>query len=868
MLKVSKEKLLIILSVVFLGLVVWLITFNQSKTLDDWALSQKPKTYYPTPLKDSSADLNKLDISNRNPFISSVKTIDNRIELPLPDIAEKQYTLIGFRPIPDSRFYNNKSVLKVPFGRLYPYDDSARLALPQGRTLPPVETLNSLISTIHEPPKLPEKSSGQVKEDIIIMKNGPNVPGKYVGEDKDWVYFVKSGQDKVTKFNRQDIADIQRVYTSEELYETELNKVSTNDAYSWYRLSEWCFKNGLSDKAAAALKEAIKINDHELKFYLALADYYLGKNDFDSEIAICQTALKSSLLAKEVIYYRLGRAYEKLKLSTDARLYYEKAVSLSPNYTEALFRLAYLYRQKQDYESASRAYEKIRNLRNPDSAYLEGLALLQYQMGQLKEARLNIQEAQKNADASSESFNLLGMLDVLDGDYSKACDKFLYSINSKPDLSSGWANLGLLYLSAGLYAEAEMLFTEYTVLNPIDETPYIGLGYLKWLGNKTDEASSFFQKALKMAPDSFNAHYARGQLYFYLQQYPEAQQDFQWCLSNNPSFTETLYYLATLSLCQKNTKEALKYYKAYFNQTTSDLAPAVDECNFVLALIASDNIRQAKKILSESERLKKYVPALNISAYFDYKELNAAEAIKKLQMALSLDPSNIYARNTLDIITKSSSQAIWVDDFARPDSSVLGHGWSEAEKYGVEISVANKQCLFKGIQSLNKDGLTTLEKTVARASFIRFEARLNLDLESDVVAGIYLTSPSKERTLFIARRKIARPDGSSGGQEIIYGFSAKPDAPPLEWSSFKKMIVIAEDSKISLEIIGPSDRPTEIQCFIDDALCGIIPFKGNIIPIGRAQETSYLTGIFGYGPLGREWQLSVKNVRVFEEKLK
>jgi len=857
MLKVSKEKLLFILSVIFLGLIAWIITFNQSKTLDEWVLSQKPKTYYPTPPKDSSADLNKLNISNRNPFTSTTEKIEGRVELPLPDVAEKQYTLIGFQPIPDSRFYN-RGILKVSFGKLYPYDDSARLPLPQGRALPPVETLNSLISAIHEPPKPPEKSSGQVEEDIIIMKNGSKISGKYISEDKDVVYFVKSGQDKVVKFNRQDIDDIQRVYTAEELYEIELKKVSTNDAHSWYRLSEWCFKNGLGDKAVAALKEALKINNHELKFYLTLADYYLSKNDFDSEIALCQEALKSSLLAKEVIYYRLGQTYERLKLFSDARLYYEKAVSLSPNYTEALFRLADLYRQKQDYESASRTYERIRSLRNPDSAYLEGLAFLQYQTGKLDEARQSLLEAQKNADSTSESLNLLGMIALLNNDYKTAGDKFPQSIYAKPDLSSGWTNLGLLYLAANLYPESEMLFSEYADLNPADETPYIGLGYLKWLNNKTDDALSFFQKALKMAPDSFQAHYALGQLYFYLQQYPEAQQNFQWCLSNSPSFTETLYYLASISLYQKNTKEALKYYRAYFNQTTPELISAVDENNFVLAFVTSGNIGQAKKILAESERLKKYVPALNISAYLDYKELNAAEAIKKLQMALALDPSNIWARNSLEIITKSSSQAIWIDAFERPDNTVLGHGWSESEKYGMEISITNKQCLFKGIQSLSKDGLTTMEKTVSKSSFIKFEARINIDPESDVLAGIYLTNPAKERTLFIARRK----------QEIVYGFSTKPDAPPLEWSSFKKTSVVAEDSKISLEIKGPQERPTEYHCFVDDVLYGIIQLKGNATPIGRAQDTSYLVGIFGYGPLGKEWQMNVKAVRIFEEKLK
>ncbi len=39
-------------------------------------------------------DLNKLDVSSRNPFISTVEKIESRIDLSLPDVTEKQYILL------------------------------------------------------------------------------------------------------------------------------------------------------------------------------------------------------------------------------------------------------------------------------------------------------------------------------------------------------------------------------------------------------------------------------------------------------------------------------------------------------------------------------------------------------------------------------------------------------------------------------------------------------------------------------------------------------------------------------------------------------------------------------------------------------
>ncbi|MEW6027092.1 MAG: tetratricopeptide repeat protein [Planctomycetota bacterium] len=876
MLKVSKEKLLVVLAVIFFGAVVWMITFDKSKTLEEWVLGQRPKTYYPVPPSDSAADLNKLDVTTRNPFISMAEKVEGRVELPLPGIVEKQFTLAGFRPFPDLRFYD-KGLLKLSFGRPYPYDDSPRLPLPPARALPPMETLTALVSAIHEAPNAPEKPPEQPEEDVIYMRDGREIKGAYVTEDNEVVWFVRTGQDKVLPYNKQDIRDVKRVFTAEELYEVEFKKVSANDAFSWYRLSEWCFKKGLADKAVAALKKALEINNHELKFYQSLADYYISKNDLDREIALYRDALKSSLPNKEEVYYRLGRAYEKLKLFGDALAYYEKALALSPNYVEALMQLAGLYLGKEDYESASRTYERVRNLRNPDRDYLEALAQLQFRTGKLPEALKNLQDAQKDSELTSDGLNLMAMIASLNGDYKTVNERFPQAIYARPLLSSGWTNLGLLYLAAGQYPEAEMLFTEYAELNPTDETSYVGLGYLKWLKNKTGEAMASFQTALKKAPDSFPARYARGQMYFQLQQYPEAQQDFQWCLANHPSFTETLSYLAAIALYQKNPKEALRYYRAYFSQTSpearsrpegrgSHKAAAADECNFILALLGTDNIAQAKKILMESERLKKYVPALNISGWIDYKELNVEQAIRKFQAASALDPSSTYSRNSLDLLTKSSSQAISLDDFSRPDSNMLGRGWTETEKFGVEITIANKQCLFKGVQSLSKDGLTTMEKAVSRQSFIRFEARFRIGSESEAIGGIYLSSPAKDRTLFICRRSSERE--ATASSELIYGFSTRPDAPSTEWQSFKKTVVLGEDSKIALEVIGPKDRPTEYHCFVDDVLCGIIPLKGNVASIGKTQDSSYLIGIFGYGPMGKEWQMAVKTTRVFEEKTK
>ncbi|MDI6787278.1 MAG: tetratricopeptide repeat protein, partial [Planctomycetota bacterium] len=471
----------------------------------------------------------------------------------------------------------------------------------------------------------------------------------------------KSKQNNTTSYKKQDIADIKRAYTNEELYEFELKKTSINDAYSWYRLAEWCLNKGLDDKAVSALKEALKLNNRELKFYITLGEHYLLKNNFDNEITLYQDALTFLLVNKEIIYYRLGNSYERLRLYDEALFSYEKAVNIAPNYVEALIKSGNLYRIKKDYTEAGKIYERIKNLKSgiPSGgpthlAFLEGFSLFLYQMGRFEEVKtlLSDTHAQKQTETSSELLNLLGMMALLEADYKQASQHFLQSIYLAPYSSPSFINLGLLYLVGNLPADAEMLFLEGMDFNPVDESPYIGLAYLKWANNKQDETFSLLKTALKMVPDSFIARYVRGIFYFRAQKYAQSSEDFQWCLSLDPTRIETLYYLAMISLYQKDYKKATQYYKSYLSQIPAGSRTLADAANLALLFLAEGEINQTQKILEEpSMAPKKYVPFLAISAYINYKERKIEKAIKLLEEALAIDPSNLWIRNNLLKIT-------------------------------------------------------------------------------------------------------------------------------------------------------------------------------------------------------------------------
>jgi tetratricopeptide (TPR) repeat protein len=854
MIKLTKERFLLVVAVIFLGFILSWVLFKKVEQAE-WTLTQKPRTYYPVTSKEiSSYSTERSPIAGRNPFVSATQKIEYVIDIPLPEIIEKPFILAGFRPFLDYRYYNKRS-FRISLDKHYPFNTAPTLPLPSVRSLPSSETLQLLITQVHE--KLTPATQATVdeaaKEDILVLKDGTKIKGKFISEEKDIVWFAPAGKNRVVRYKREDIADIQKVPTLQELYEMELKKLSKNDAYSWFRLAEWCIDKNLSENALMSLNEAIKINNREFKFYLKLADYYLIRNDFDNEIATYQLALQSVVVNKEIFYFRLGEIYERFKLPKEAQTYYEKAIEINMNYQPALFRIANLYRLNNNYEASKKIYEQLQNLNAKENLLLEGLIFLEYQMGNIDKAKEYLLRLYQVSELSSETLNLMGMVSMIDGDYSKASEYFIQSIYFKPDLTYAWVNLGFLYLLANLYTEAEIIFNAYIDLNPVDELPLVGLGYLKWLKKKPDEALSLFESSLKIAPDSFFAHYARGKLYFHQNKLSEARQDFLWCLSYYPAFPEILSYIAIISLYQNDYKQAIQYYKAYFHQIPAEIISASDEANFCLAFLSSGDVKQTKKILEKSARFDNYAPALNIKAYLSYSEKDIEGALKLFKQSLLLAPNNPYAKKMSDKIEKAASQSIWIDNFDRPDSEIIGQGWTEYEKFGVEISISNKLCLFKGTQSLKETGLTSLEKTVAKASFVSFEAQLTIDT-ADAVRGIYIATASKDQTLFVASKK----------QQIVYGFSNKPDRMPGEWLSFPKSLPPSETLKISLEAEMFKNQ-LEFHCFIDDNLYGIIPIKG---AFGSSKDTIYLVGIFGYAPLNQKWQMVVKNVKIFEEKFK
>lgn len=244
--------------------------------------------------------------------------------------------------------------------------------------------------------------------------------------------------------------------------------------------------------------------------YEALEKHY-HQNAFEACIKMekeIQTFTHNRLdtLASNSFFY-IGDAYNQLGEIKKALLFFELekktlyALSLNhtPDYSNSLNNLAYLYLQEGNYVQAGNAADELilndRKIYPPiDNQFVSSVlyvADIYIQLDRFKDAEALLLSALKPQEKNSVNrgllLNKLGDLYSYTGQYTKASKSLLEAIDvhgeesgeESPEYISAAINLGVLYMSQGKYPEAEEIFE--VALSKIDPTE---IAYASVLNNQ------------------------------------------------------------------------------------------------------------------------------------------------------------------------------------------------------------------------------------------------------------------------------------------------------------------------------------------------------------------------------------------------
>ncbi|MBI4712681.1 MAG: tetratricopeptide repeat protein, partial [Planctomycetes bacterium] len=912
--RLNKEKLALIAALILLSVVLVLYLTRPSDE-SDLTVSTRHTVYIPKPLREQPAfkDYHAYAVTGRNPFVSASKKAEYVVDLPLPEILIRPPAVHIMTPLPAEPF-NPLWFFRLPAPTAVRTVDGLNITDPA--ILPEKVEIESIIDAIQkaENEVPPPKPTEPLKDDVLHFKDGQDIKGRFIKMDDKWVTFAPKGSPMVQNYPREEVSDIERAYTIEEQYQQLLARTSTQNAEGQWTLAVWCFEKGLEPEAVLALQAAITANNSALKYYQRLAEYYASRLDITREVETYHAALSAPLVNKEVIYLKLGEAYEKLGLSAESVAYYESAIKSYPSYAPAWLKMGDFYIVHGQYELAQKSYQHAKEIAPNETNLNERLAVLEFRRGNLNKAKEYLAKIE-TSPKPAEYNNIQGVVALLSNDYKSAVSYFIDSVKAKPADPSrgataesrpnrespatysgaqvdGWLNLATFYLVSGRYEEAEILITEAIRRSPASAQPLAALAYLKWsVGlsdagsgpaisggistDKIDEVLPRLADALKVDPNSFVAHYARGQFQFHSGKPEEARKDFNFCLKANTLFTETLYYLACIAYRQHQYVEAIKYYKLYIQSVQPDRS---DYVNLAIAYLANQQYDMAASVLQNIKG--DYAPALDCLGYLEYTaHYDIDKALKYLEDAAQTDKNDTYGPQASVLIKRAESLVVWSDNFNRTDNTDLSRGWNENEKYGITITVAGKKCLFRGVQALVENGITALERSVSRLTFVRVELELDIpsaesqplqdklrpdrsvgaETEPGIIRGLYLAAQTKRSALFIANYN----------GKLSYGVSKKMDAPPPKWKPFSEVAMPAGECRLALEKTTARDeergrQTDELSIFLNDDLVGTIPFQE--VDFLRGIDPSFIAGVFGYAPLNKKWELTVKAVRIVEEK--
>jgi superkiller protein 3 len=256
--------------------------------------------------------------------------------------------------------------------------------------------------------------------------------------------------------------------------------------------------------------------------------------------------------------------------------YFEKALRLRPNFSEAHYNLAVAYTQTKDYTRAIQEYIKTREL-NP--SYIKArfnLAILYYdELQMFEEAAKELKEILRispdymkakelldriSLDYSATALNLgLGYLEK--NQYQQAEEQFNKVLEIKPDFVVAKYNLALLYLKDSRAGEAKLKLEEIIRENPSFVLAYRQLGSIYFDEGNYAQAARFYREVVNLKPNDLQAHNDLAQTYAKLEDYDQAIKEFQSALLIEPSHLNVLYSLASTYRDKGDYQSAIFYYK-------------------------------------------------------------------------------------------------------------------------------------------------------------------------------------------------------------------------------------------------------------------------------------------------------------------
>jgi tetratricopeptide (TPR) repeat protein len=388
---------------------------------------------------------------------------------------------------------------------------------------------------------------------------------------------------------------------------SEMTKQAPDYPPGWTFLAEVAFKAKKYDEALSLLENVFGRDSEYVDGRRLQSNVLLAKGDTKKAIEVLER-LDQTYPDAPLLKYQLAQAYVRDHNMSQATLALDQAVSISPNYDDAVLLLGQI-------NVATGHGEKV----------IEPLNRLLQRKPDLKSAALVLAAAYGSGDRLDDA------VAVLENQAKLA--------PNDPQLQIA---LGLTYTQAKRYDEARQAFEKAAELAPGNLWPVDQLVDLDLLDKRFDAARQRIRRQFEKTPDSPAAHYFEGKILAAEGKWEAAQVELRKAIELDPNLVAAYDLLVQSYLATNKVPEAIKELQA-------QLAKAPNNAQMLLTLALlyerTENFPQARdayeKLLAISPN---YLPALNNLAFLDAEHLSDLDKALELARKARRGNGDVLAR--------------------------------------------------------------------------------------------------------------------------------------------------------------------------------------------------------------------------------
>ena len=259
------------------------------------------------------------------------------------------------------------------------------------------------------------------------------------------------------------------------------------DYFPAYEAWTELLKEEKHEGAIAVYRLGIKNNPQDARYYYNLATTFAERQEWSKASNNYQKA--AELKPSPQIYYHHGLALIKLEKIMPAESCFQHAISLQQNYVPALYQVARLQKNRQQWQKAISTYKKIIALNSAHKWSLVDLGTIYRHLKKYNRAianyRSGIEHTPKGLPLEKIAFK-----------------SYFQTLEEHPEVSARqYHRLAKLFRSRGYFTEAIIAFCKSIELDPQFRISYIDLQYTQITARQSVALIEFYRRILRKNPE-------------------------------------------------------------------------------------------------------------------------------------------------------------------------------------------------------------------------------------------------------------------------------------------------------------------------------------------------------------------------------